>query len=399
MVSALQDDEKGFLGLHEADIGYHRENFDLTLSGIVDTEAYLIRDSAPGFILAARDPLWNGRGTFFLDAGFGKHLSFFAQARVDRGFDAHWEETLDMRLDEWFARYTTDGEGWSVSAQVGKFATPIGNFVPRHDSMHNPFVRAPMLYDHVTTISDDGAPTDNDDLINARDELIGNEQKETWAPVIWGPSYGTGAMVFATVGRLDLRLALTNATPCERPEEWNWRGGKLRDMAWAGRVGWNPFIGFKVGVNAAYGPYYRDIALDSLPQGKHKSDYPQRLLGVDLEYSIGHFLLYGEGYLSQWAAPNLGNDPRTFAYYIEAKYKLFPGFYVAGRWNQMLFSKLTTGAGDSATWNRDAYRVQIAAGYFIEVNLLVKAEYDFNVLRGPNDPRDNMASFSLSLSF
>ena len=66
------------------------------------------------------------------------HVYLFVQARVDRGFDPSDEE-VQVRLDEYALRINP----WEMSAsdlQIGKFATVVGNLVPRHLSWENPFV-------------------------------------------------------------------------------------------------------------------------------------------------------------------------------------------------------------------------------------------------------------------
>jgi hypothetical protein len=395
LFAALQDDDKGFLGLHEADIAIHGELVDVTLSGIVDLEAYLIETSPPGLLFENHDPTWNARGTFFIDATVGDHLFAFVQARSDWGFDVHYMEALQVRLDEWFARWTESGDGWSLSFQAGKFATPLGNFIPRHDSLHNPLVRAPLPYDYMTTLGDGGPPPGNDAFVARRDL---DDLKHLWVPIIWGPVYGRGLMAFATIGKIDARLAFTNASPSERPPEWEWHHDTLSDMNWSGRIGWNPFIGFKIGANASFGPWLRRLAAPKIAGDNHSSDYAQKLAGLDLEYSIGHLILFGEVYATEWEAPVINGDLRAASWYVEAKYKLFPGFHVAARVGQILFNRIPTSSG-SRTWDHDTTRLEIGAGYFIQVNLLAKAAYEINAERGPDDVRDNVLSFSMSMEW
>src|SRR5205823_12873904 len=57
------------------------------LSGTIDLEAYHFQQPAPGLIDSKIDNLFNPRLTLFLDAQLGSQVYFFAQARVDRGFD------------------------------------------------------------------------------------------------------------------------------------------------------------------------------------------------------------------------------------------------------------------------------------------------------------------------
>lgn len=394
--AAAADTDKGFLGLPAAwpTLADESGDFAFSIHALLDLEYYRVDDTAPGLI-RPHHPFLNPRLSWFVDFAIGDRLTLFFQAREDRGFDPN-NSGRQIRLDEAFARWTEGGDAWGASLQAGKFATPIGNFVPRHDAMKNPLVRAPMVYDHITTIGDAKAPAGNPAQIGRRDL---DDKRADWLTMIWGPVYHTGAMVFGNAGPVDLRLALTNAAPAERPYEWGPKTDDAGNLAWSGRVGVNPFLGFKAGLNYAAGPYLRSRAAPTLPAGRHRDDYPQRLAGVDLEYSVGHLELFSEVYWSEWEAPHISGDLRSLGYYVEAKYALFPGFFAAARWNQMTFGAIRDAAGEQTPWDRNAWRAELGVGYFIHVNLLAKAQYELNHTNGPNDPRDDMASFSLSVSF
>ena len=100
-----------------------------------------------------------------------------------------------------------------------------------------------------------------------------------------------------------------------------------------------------------------------------------------------------------WDVPNVNGDVRALGYYLEAKYKFFPGFYGAARWGQILFNEISDGAGGEANWDRDAWRIDFCVGHFFCVNLLAKVQYEINDLSEPNDPDDNVLSLSLSLAW
>src|SRR4029434_10151614 len=64
-----------------------QDNFRARLSGTVDLEFYNFQQPAPRLIDSDIDNLFNPRLTLFLDAQVGSKIYFFAQARLDRGFD------------------------------------------------------------------------------------------------------------------------------------------------------------------------------------------------------------------------------------------------------------------------------------------------------------------------
>ncbi len=390
-----QEEEEGFLGLDALDLGFATEDggFSLDLSGILDVEGYVPGKEAPGLVYADH-PLVSPRLSLFVDASLGEHLFVFLQARADRGFDPD-DHPAQVRPDEYFARWTEAGEDWSVSAQVGKFATPLGSFVQRHDSLRNPLVRAPLPYDFMTSVGDAVAPKSNAAQIARRDI---EDRKEDWVPILWGPVYHTGAMLFGAVGDFDMRLAATNAAPCERPEEWTWQEDDGEAIAWSARLGWRAFPGFVVGLDWARGPYYRREAEDSLA-GSDREDFDQKLIGVDLEYKVGHLEAWAEVYASDWEAPNIVGDLRALAYYVEAKYTLTPALHLAGRWGQIFFNEIRDASGRRTEWDRASWRAELGVGYLFASNLLGKVQYEVNEHSGGREPHDDMASFSMSLGF
>src|SRR5947209_5151178 len=124
-----------------------QDNLRVKLSGTIDLEGYHFQQPAPALIDSKIDNLFNPRLTLFFDAQFGSQIYLFAQSRLDRGFDPS-NHGAAIRLDEYAVRVTPWKDG-RFTLQIGKFATVVGNFVPRHLSWENPFVDAPLLYETV----------------------------------------------------------------------------------------------------------------------------------------------------------------------------------------------------------------------------------------------------------
>src|SRR5207244_2360508 len=116
-------------------------------------------------------------------------------------------------------------------------------------------------------------------------------------------------------------------------------------------------------------------------------------------YSIGHLQMWGEIYRTDWTLPNVQGAPAATGWYLESKYAFFPGFSAGVRFGEIFMSRIDDGAGGQTPWDRTTWRAEAGVGYFIYVNLLVKAEYEVNHTNGPNDPKDNALSMSVSLSF
>src|SRR6266850_8142384 len=148
-------------------VSLFQDNLRVRLSGTLDLEYYHFEQPAPGLIDSSSDNLFNPRLTLFLDAQIGSQIYFFAQARLDRGFDPS-DQGAQVRLDEYALRITPWADG-RFTLQLGKFATVIGNWVPRHLSWDNPFVDAPLVYENVTPIRDKSAPASAVDFVRSFD--------------------------------------------------------------------------------------------------------------------------------------------------------------------------------------------------------------------------------------
>ena len=91
-------------------IAAFRDNLRLRLSGTIDFEGYHLQQPAPGLIDSKIDNLFNPRLTLFLDVQMGSHIYFFAQSRLDRGFDPS-DHGAQVRIDEYALRITPWEDG------------------------------------------------------------------------------------------------------------------------------------------------------------------------------------------------------------------------------------------------------------------------------------------------
>ena len=128
------------------------DNVRARVSGTLDLEFYHFDQPAPGLINSQIDNLFSPRLTLFLDSQIGSPIYFFVQSRLDRHFDPS-DRGAQIRLDQYALRVTPWDDG-RFTLQIGKFATVVGNWVPRHLSWENPFINAPLIYENVTAIED-----------------------------------------------------------------------------------------------------------------------------------------------------------------------------------------------------------------------------------------------------
>lgn len=361
------------------------DNFRARLSGTIDLEVYNFEQPAPGLIDSSTDNLFNPRLTLFLDAQAGSQVYLFAQARFDRGFDPS-DQGARVRLDEYAVRFTPWADG-RFTLQAGKFATVVGNWVPRHLSWDNPFVDAPLVYENITPISDKIAPYSAFNFIMRPN----TKQKYGFNPVIWGPSYATGASVSGRLGLFDYAAEVKNASLSSRPESWDATEIEFDHPTFSGRLGFRPDQMWNFGFSVSNGPYFRPEAQQTLPPGHDIGDYRELVLGQDASFAWHHLQVWAEVYEARFEVPRVG-DADTLAYYLEAKYKFTPQFFGALRWNQQLFSNIDVSGGAKTRWGHDLGRVDVAAGYRFTSHTQLKLQYSFQ--HQTSSPGDNNHLFA-----
>jgi hypothetical protein len=347
------------------------------VSGAAELEYYAYSQPPPGLIESAHGSLLNPRFELFLDAQIGPELYFFAQARADRGFDPADEPTA-ARVDEYALRYTPYGSH-AFNIQIGKFATVAGNWVARHQAWDNPFVTAPVPYESPTGIFDSFAARSPDALLfwsHVRPAPAGADPDldHYRVPLLWGPSYASGAAVLGEAGKWDYAFEFKNASLSSRPAVWNPARRQWQHPTVTARIGWRPDERWNLGFSASGGAYLRDEAARTLAPGSSLSDYRQTVLGQDLGFAWHHVQLWAECYEARFEIPRVG-DADTVAYYIETKYKFTPQFFGALRWNQQLFGRITDSRGERVRWGRDLWRIDLAGGYRFSTHTQWKVQY------------------------
>jgi hypothetical protein len=352
-----------------------QNRFHLQLSGLVDLETYLLNQPPPALIETDHDFLFNPRLTLFLDAQIGSKIYVFAQTRVDRGFDPN-DDGAQIRLDEYFLRYSPVK---NVNFQIGQFATVVGNWVSRHDSWQNPFINAPLPYENLTGIWDSAAPDEVDTLLywGHVGEYDNGDYSDKYLrlPIIWGPSYASGIAVSGSLGRFDYAAEMKNAALASRPESWSITQVGFEHPTFNTRLGFRPNEMWNLGFSASAGPYLLSQAAPTLPPGRGIGDYRELVLAQDLSFAWHHLQLWAELYEARFEVPRIGNAD-TFAYYLEAKYKITPQLFGALRWNQQLFGTIRD-EDHRSKWGNDTWRTDAALGYRFTDYLQGKLQYSF----------------------
>lgn len=349
------------------------------LSGLLDLEGYHFDSAPPGLIDTTRENLFVPRMTLFLDSQIGSRVYAFAQARLDRGFDPG-DFGARLRLSEYAIRITPEDQG-PLTLQLGKAATVVGNWVPRHLSWENPFINAPLPYENVTALYDSEAPLSKDDFLHGP-----SERKYEYIPGIWGPVYATGGSIAYQSGRLELAAEIKNAALSSRPEVWDLSRTGFEHPTFSGRVGYRPNASWNLGFSASSGAYMQPNATPTLPVGTRFSDFHQTLMGQDIGFAWHHWQLWAEAYEIRFEVPRIGNAD-LLVWYAEAKYKFSPCWFAAVRWNQEQFATVDNGIGGREAWGSDLWRAEFALGFRPSAHTQIKVQYSLQ--RTDSGPRES----------
>jgi hypothetical protein len=300
------------------------------------------------------------------------------QGRGDRGFDPAVGGG-EGRLDEYALRLTPGTDG-RFNLQVGKFATVVGNWVRRHGSWDNPFITAPLPYENLTGIWDVAAVRSAGTLLrwaHVRPKTFSGEQyadDHYRLPVIWGPSYATGAAVAGELGRFTYAAEVKNGALASRPEYWDRSGEAWRHPTVSARLGFQPDARWTLGLSASEGPYLLPSAGPTTMPGHGLGDYHERVVAQDLGFAWHHWQAWAELYEARFAIPVVG-DVSTTAGYVEAKYKFTPQFFGAVRWNRQVFGTVTDNFGAAVPWGYDTWRLDLAPTYRFTSHVQAKLQY------------------------
>jgi hypothetical protein len=364
------------------------------VSGMLDLEVYRVQAPAPGLIYTDSNTLFNPRLTLFLDAQAGEHIYFFAQARADRGFDPA-DRPLRGRLDEYAVRIAP-WAGARFNIQAGKFATVVGSWVPRHGSWENPFITAPLAYEHVTAIWDTAAARSGNTLLAWGHVNTGSTAAEEYAdkhlrsPIIWGPAYSSGVALFGDSGKFTGAIELKNAGLPLRPKGWDATRDSFDHPAVSARLAWQPNVMWRLGMSASSGSYLLPSAARTVAPGRDLGDYRQTLLAQEVSFAWHHWQVWAELFQARFEIPNVG-DANVVSGYIEVKRRFTPMLAGAVRWNFQTPGSIPHGGG-TTKWGREAQRFDLAPSWRFSAHSQLKLQ--FSLQHEPGAPRRTSHMFA-----
>ena len=120
-----------------------------------------------------------------------------------------------------------------------------------------------------------------------------------------------------------------------------------------------------------------------------------RLIGLDAEYSVGHFQLISEWQFSNFAEEHLSHSGG----YVKGKFELGPGVYYALRYGLLDYGYIDDGQGGQAAWDYGIQRIETGFGYYLHRRTRLKALEQLNSWAGAPDESDHLVSLQLASDF
>jgi hypothetical protein len=363
-----------------------------TLTGTADLTVYAPDAPAPTLLFSDDDAFVAPRLTLFFDARPLARLRVHVQARVDRGFDPGAEKDGDVRLDEYVADLALRTDG-AARLRAGKFATAFGAWVDRHLAWDNPFITAPALYEDVLPITDAAAPPNRAAFARRRDLA---DRHATWLPVLWGPSYASGAALDITTRRFDATLEVKNASLGSRPDVWDlFADGFDREPTVTAHLRVQPAPEWTLGASASDGPYLQERADATLPPRDDVDAYEQTTYGVDVAFARRGLAVWAELARASADVPRVGGVA-AWSGFVEAKQKLGPQLWLAARLNRSVFDDVP---GTERAWNRDLDRLDLALGYRFDTRVTAKVEWSISDADGVDPNGQHLLAASVIARF
>jgi hypothetical protein len=326
----------------------------------------------------------SGRSSFgletdlFIDGRVNENVAGLLNARIaDDGYISF--DYLAIRL----ANLTSLG----LNLQAGKFDLPFGNLGERRFPRKNLLFGLPVIYEYRTALPDH-VPTES--------EILMNQGLGTGMRLLNGGMYDLGVMLFGSVGIVDYALAVTNGTISETAYSG---GNSNSDLGKVIRLAITPIAGFTIGGAYAWGAYLEETN-NPLPRTIDVNAYNERAAEVDVEYSWGHMVLYGEGVYSTWQVPLETHDDefKALGFYLEGKYTVLPRLYVALRLSGLHFGDALLG-GSQQPWDSDVTEWEGGLGYFLDRDVLLKLVRRETRIHGGSMPKDNLTVLQLAVSY
>jgi hypothetical protein len=318
----------------------------------------------------------------FADIFLGDHLYSLVEVRSDRGHGPA-NASPKVRVEQAYLRLATSSGRLGV--QVGRFASPFGSYALRHLTVVDPFIRPPLPYEYRTVMVRPHVADGAGAIASWQDwQFIFRTEG---APPVWDVPYQAGAMVFGSLGPVDLRAAAMGSAPSSGPEDWGFDWDRLTRPSWVfgARTRLSPAL--ELGASYSRGPWMQEPYQATVPPPATSfRDFDQQIVSADVSYLQGPMMLRAEAMIDYWEVPPLDQRLRDLSYTAEIQWDLLAGISAAARFGLIDFGPMTAW-GRTLDWDRDVYRMEGSLGYRLVRNAgVMVSAYQQNV-RGAEGTR------------
>lgn len=262
-------------------------------------------------------------------------------------------------------------------------------------------ISSPAIYQYHTNLRDDELPATTDQLVANRGNGyftfygsgLGSPGDGHGVPVLYDNCWDFGAVVLGTAAPVEFAFGATNGT-VGNPVNTDSNDGKQV----LGRIGVVPAPWIRAGISGSRGAYLPRSLEGFLPAGAKITDYNQIMTGADLELSYGRGIVYAEYIKNRFESPYV-EDLDLDAWYIEGKVTVLPGWYVAGRYDRILFDEVGVSGGGVGRWDAPLWRREVGIGFKPSKSLLAKLVHHETVLETTPRTVEAFVAAQLALVF
>ena len=304
----------------------------------------------------------------------GERVAVVAEVRTLQ-LDVPEAYALYVRLRPWVSH--------AFDIHAGRIPPTFGAFPRRLYASENPLIGMPLAFQYLTSNRADALPATADELARMRGRgwltnyTVGDTSAAPGLPIANALRWDTGVQVRWQHDPWTMIGAITQGTIGD-PRLSDDNGGPQL----AGRVVYTPHPIVSIGGSVAAGPYLARALTDVLPGPEGLRSHRQEAYGADAEVSRSRWLVRSELVWNRWGQPAYEPDPKrdldAMGAMVEARYKLWPGLYVAGRVDHLGFSRLQTTTLGTPTWDADVTRLELGGGWTIHRHVLLKAVWQRN---------------------
>jgi len=275
--------------------------------------------------------------------------------------------------------------------KAGQLSSAFGAFPLHYDDAENSLLDQPLGYITRLPLTTGQIPCGTNDLLRQHYGSVSNScgGAPGRAPgLVPATLYGLpGFETDFSAGRLDARLQLTSGSPAN-PQTVGAAGQYLQ---WTAGGGYTIRHGFRAGVSGFRGPYLDRRLRPLLPAGTTLRDFPASAVGADVQWARGRWSASGEIQRFRFESPNFVMAPSITAGYVDLKVVLTPRLYVAGRPGWLSAGRVLDNKGISAHQFAGSLKsYEIAAGWWLSRNQLLKGSYEWLKIQGLTGSRTNV---------